>query len=197
MPSITVKDNIEEFTRNLDKFQKRQIPFATSKAMNDTAIKVQEAEVKRVQISFNNKKKWWAKGNRRTGIRVDFSNKKNMPLKASVYTNAYFAKLQEDGGTKRPISGSSLAIPTAKAPKSIRRSDGLNKVKGRSNVFISKRGVFQRMRKGKVKTLFTWSKTANISPSFKWELTANVATKRWMPIHFKKRLKQAINSAKL
>lgn len=197
MPQITVKDNIKEFTKQLDDFQKRQIPFATSKALNDTAVKAQESLIKGIMIRFNSKKKWWIKGSRRTGIRVEFSNKHRLHKGASVYTNAYFAELQEDGGIKAPVSGRALAVPTSRVPKSIRRSDGIKRATAQKNVFVDKRGVFKRMAKGKLKPLFTWARVAQISPRFKFDTTATVATKRWFPIYFKKRLDQAIRTARI
>lgn len=197
MVDITVHDNVREFTRNLNLFQRQQVPFATSRALNDTAVKAQDMLVKGVQIRFNNRKRWWIKGNRRTGIRVDFSSKKRLPIVASVYTNAYFAELQEDGGTKAPVNGKVLAIPTTKAPKALRRSDGVRRAKMKSNVFVSKKGVFQRMAKKKLKPLFTWARVANVKPRFKFDVTVRAAVNRWFPIYFKKRIQEAISTAKI
>lgn len=197
MVDITVHDNVREFTKNLNIFQRQQIPFATSRALNDTAVKAQDLLVKGVQIRFNNRKRWWIKGNRRTGIRVDFSSKKRLPMVASVYTNAYFAELQEEGGTKAPVSGKVLAIPTAKAPKSLRRSDGVRRAKQKSNVFVSKKGVFQRMAKKKLKPLFTWARVATVRPRFKFDITVRTAVNRWFPVFFRKRIQEAIASAKI
>ena len=194
---ISVKDNVNEFIKRLDSVQRRQIPFATSQAINDTAVKGQEAVVKGIKIRFNSRKKWWVKGNRKTGIRVNFSSKKKIPMVASVYTNAYFAKIQEEGGIKKATSGTSLAIPTTKAPKSLKRSDGVKRALSKSNVYVSQKGVFRRMAKGKVKPLFTWAKVANIKPAFKFEITMRTAVNRWMPINFRKRLKKALATAKL
>ncbi|MEM7617161.1 MAG: hypothetical protein AAF195_02130 [Pseudomonadota bacterium] len=197
MIDIVVKDNIKEFTKKLDFIQKRQIPFATSRALNDTAITVQNAIVNKVIVTFNNRKKWWVKGNRRTGIRVDFSNKKRMPLKSSVYTKAYFAELQEKGGTKSPVNGSKLAVPTNKAPKSLRRSDGVKRALQQKAVFVDKRGVMRRMAKGKLKPLFTFTNIAQVKPRFGFTKSAINTTNRWFPRYFNKRLKQAIASAKI
>lgn len=194
---ISVKSNIKEFTKNLNLFQKSQIPFATSRALNDTAIKGQESTVKKVQITFNNRKKWYNKSNRKTGIRVNFSNKNKLPITASIYTNAYFLGLHEKGGIKRPVSGSSIAVPTNKAPNTLRRSDGVSRAKTRKNVFVSSKGVFQRMARRKIKPLFTWARIANIRPQLGFERTNQVSVKRWFPIFFRKRIEQAIKTAKL
>lgn len=197
MVDISVRDNVKEFTRNLNYFEKTQVPFALSRALNDTAVQAQKDLVKGIQIRFNSRKKWWIKGSRRTGIRVDFSNKNRKPIMASVYTNAYFAELQEKGGTKRPVNGSVLAVPTDRAPKSLRRSDGIARAKQKSTVFVSKKGVFQRMSKNKLKPLFTWARVANVTPRFKFNITVTTSVKRWFPIYFRKRLDQAIATAKV
>lgn len=197
MIDISVKDNVREFTRKLNHVEKQQVPFATSRALNDTAVKAQESLVKGILVRFNNRKKWWIKGNRRTGVRVDFSSKRKVPMMSSVYTNAYFAELQEKGGTKTPVSGSVLAVPTDRAPKSLHRSDGVRKAKANNAVFVDKRGVFRRMARGKLKTLFTWVRVATVRPRFKFDVTVRTAVKRWFPIYFKKRLAEALRTAKL
>ena len=146
---------------------------------------------------YTNRKKWYIKGNRRTGVRVKFSSKNRLPIKATVYTNAYFAKLQEDGGIKAPKAGKVLAVPTDRAPKRIWRSDGIHIAKQNAKVFVSRRGVFQRMSKNKVKTLFTWARNAKVNPALRFELTARVTAKRWFNIYFKRRIDAALKTAKL
>lgn len=194
---FVVKDNVKQFSRKLDLVQKRQVPFATSRALNDTAVKCQENIVINIQHRFNNRMRWYVKGSRRTGIRVEFSSKKRLPMKAEVYTNAYFAELQEQGGVKAPVSGKALALPTTNTPRKLHKSHGVRLAKADSAVFVDKRGVFKRMRKGKLKLLFTWARSAQIRPRFRFEQTAATTAKRWFPRYFEKRLQQALSTMKL
>ena len=192
---LVIKDNIDKFIRELNRIERRQVPFATSRAMNDTAIDAQNAIVKAIQIRFKNKKKWWTKANRRTGVRVNFSKKDK--LKAGVYTNAYFAKIQEDGGIKTPRSGKNLAIPTDNALKRFRKSSGAREALKQANTFATGKGIYKKVgKKGKLKKLFSFSPSANIKPKFKFELTARVAVNRKLEINFKKRLREALRTAR-
>ncbi len=190
---LVVKDNVADVIRSLDTIQRRQIPYAMSRALNDTAVDAQGAVVSQAQRVFENRKRWWIKGNRRTGIRVGFSNKTN--LVASVYTNAYFAKQQEHGNVKTP-RGSKIAVPTDKAPKRLFRSDGVSKAKTNSKVFSDRRGVFQRMSRGKLKMLFSWTPSAVVTPRFSFGATAKLRAQQRIKRHFQRRLAQALRSAR-
>jgi len=206
--TINVQSNIKEFTRDLSRMAKEQIPYATSRAMNDTMVQAQEAEVSNVQAVFNNKVKWWNKANRRTGIRVEFSNKKN--LTAAVYTGAYFATMQEDGGIKRPHQGKRLAVPAQGIPKKYRNTPGASgaaKALKEPRTFIFNGGYGKRdftpgiwQRKGKkrlpIRLLFHWETAANIKPRFRFIATArDTVDKRFMR-NFSQRLDQAIATAR-
>lgn len=196
MVEISVKDNIKEFTRHLGHIQKKQIPFATSRAMKDTAVDAQDAVVIQVQQVFDNKKKWWTKGNRRTGIRVDFSKKND--LHASVYTNAAFASLQEEGGTKTPHRGRVLAIPTDNTPKRFAKAGGARALLQSSNkVFSSSKGIYRRQgKKGIPQLMFSYVRSATIRAVFGFADTCMKTVKARFKVNFEKRLEQALRTAK-
>ena len=191
---IIVKDNIKEFTRWLDEIHKKQIPFATSRALNDTAVDVQEAEVSVVKRVFRSLKTWWLK-QQPTGIKVKFSNKQN--LHARVFTDAYFAEIQEKGGTKKPRRARNLAIPTEKVPKKYRTSHGAKEmIEQRNKVFATPKGVFRRTGKRTIQLLWSLSPVAIIKPRFPFHETAEQIALRRFNVHFPERLKQAIATAK-
>lgn len=193
MVELVIRDNIDEFVKQLNIVQRQQVPFATSRALNDTAVDAQGSIVQRVQQVFDNRKKWWVKGNRRTGIRVKFSNKKN--LTSAVYSEAYFADLQEDGGIKRP-RGSKLAIPTKKVPKRLHKSTGVRDAKTNPRVFSDRRGVFQRMARNRLKMLFSWTSSAAVQPRLGFEKTARARAQSRFRRHFARRLNQALKTAR-
>ncbi len=195
MVNIVVKDNIKEFTRNLSAIQKKQIPFATSKAINDVAIDAQNKIVEKITRTFSNRKKWWLK-QQPTGIKVKFSKKTD--LKASVFTKAYFAEIQEKGGTKTPKTSGNLAIPTNYVPKKYRTSHGAkDMINERQKVFKNSKGVFRRQGKNKVQLMWSLSRTAQVKPRFEFYKTAESAVKQSFRRHFEQRLKQALATAKV
>jgi hypothetical protein len=194
MVELSVRTNIKQFERWLNKDARKQIPYATSRALNDSAIDAQKAVVENVQKRFKNRKKWWLK-QQPTGIKVKFSKKKD--LHSRVYTNAYFAKIQEEGGIKSPRSGRNLAIPTDKVPRKHRNSHGArDMVNQGKRIFHTPRGVFKRNSKKRITLLFNFSPTAKIVPRMGFESTVRDTVKKKFSLHFEKRLKQALQSKK-
>ncbi len=191
---IRLDSNIREFTKWLTEVQKEQVPYATSRALNDTAVDAQNSLVKAVTGIFKNRKRWWLK-QQPTGIKVKFSNKRD--LAARVHTSAYFAQIQQDGGVKKPKTAKNLAIPTAAVPKKYRTSHGARDMMAdKKNVFSTPKGVFRRTGKKKLTLMWSLSPTATIKGVFKFGDIVTKVVNRRFEVHFKKRLDQALNSAK-
>lgn len=125
MIAFDVRSNVKEFVKHLDKVQRKQIPFATSRAINLTARDAQKDIINAMPATFNVTKKWWME-RQPTGIKYKGSDKTN--LEATIYTLAYFMRLQEHGGTKRPFKGRGILVPTVDTPKSGRKARGSKKL---------------------------------------------------------------------
>jgi hypothetical protein len=191
---ISLKGNIKEFTKHLTMLEKQQVPYATSRAINDTAVDGQESVQEAIPHIFNNRKRWWLK-QQPTGIKVKFSNKQN--LHAKIHTSAYFAKLQSEGGIKTPKTARNLAIPTEAVPRKYRTSHGAKEMSAdRANVFRTPKGVFKRSGKKKITLLWSFSPSATIKRVFNFHEIIEKVVKRRFEQHFKKRLTQALSSAK-
>ncbi len=191
-----LQSNIKEFTRDLTAIQKQQIPFAASRAINDTAVQAQDEVVSTIPRVFNNLKKWWLK-QQPTGIKVKFSNKAN--LHAAVHTSAYFAKIQEEGGVKQPRRAKNLAVPTEKVPKRYRTSHGARELMdAQKNVFRTPKGVFKRTGKKRYPIVLLWSfaPSAKVRPRFGFYDTCKAVVMRRFETNFKMRLSQALATAK-
>lgn len=191
---IRLDSNIREFTKWLTEVQKEQVPYATSRALNDVAVDAQSSVVKSITGIFQNRKKWWLK-QQPTGIKVKFSNKRD--LVSRVHTSAYFAQIQQDGGTKKPKSAKNLAIPTAAVPKKYRTSHGAREMMAdKKNVFSTPKGVFRRTGKKKLTLLWSLAPAAKIIGVFKFADIITKVVNRRFEQHFRKRLEQALNTAK-
>tara|TARA_B100001179_G_scaffold225397_1_gene205232 strand:+ start:129 stop:731 length:603 start_codon:yes stop_codon:yes gene_type:complete len=194
MVDFIVKDNIKEMTRWLNSVQRKQIPFATSRALNDTAIDGQKSIIAAIPRIFKSRKKWWLK-QQPTGIKVKFSNKRD--LTATVHTSAYFAEIQEKGGIKTPKRGRNLAIPTNDVPKKYRTSHGAkDMMREKNNVFSTPKGVFKRTGKKKLTLLWSLAPTAKIKARFGFVKILEKVVKRRFKKHFETRLRQAMATAK-
>jgi hypothetical protein len=147
----------------MDNMEKKQLPFAVSLTLNKLAVKAQEDICGNVRKVFNNSNKWYDK-RQRTGIKVSFADKQQ--LVASVYTRAHFAFIQEEGGIKKPYSGSSLAVPTGNIPKRQRNSKALRAVQGDRSIFRLGSTIYKRISNQKLQRLYSLTPQAKIRPRF-------------------------------
>lgn len=122
---LKVKNNIKQVQREWGKVVSRQIPFITAVALTRTAKDCQSEIIEEIPNKFNVTKKWWLP-RQPTGIKIIPAKKHS--LTSWVYTRAYFASLQEHGGTKTPFSGRSILVPDKRAPKYAKRAGGHRKI---------------------------------------------------------------------
>jgi len=122
---INVKNNIKEFTKGLNSFQKRQVPFVAARTLTDVAFKVRENAIeKSFPQAFKNSvvASRMAKGR----LRVMKAQKRdyNMGmLSAKVLDKSsnpleYLLKHQR-GGMKQAKSGNYIAVPSVKIKKKL------------------------------------------------------------------------------
>lgn len=181
-------------TKYLNRVERNQVPFATSRALNDTAKAAQGMIISRIGRVFANKKTWW-KERQPTGVKIIRSNKKN--LSAYVYSKAYFLELHEEGGIKTSKKGNNLAIPAKIAPKRFKKSGGARQLlNSNPRAFSTKTGIYRRRGKKRVEKLFTYSRTANINPVLDFKKTTRRAVIKHFERNFKKRLSQALKTAR-
>ena len=77
MISINVKSNVKQFTKGLRRIEKKQIPFATARALTWTAQDAQKWLIKKIPSIFNVNKKWWLK-QQPTGIKIKPAKKNDL-----------------------------------------------------------------------------------------------------------------------
>jgi len=122
---INVKNNIKEFTKGLNSFQKKQVPFVAARTLTDVAFKVREnAITKSFPQAFKNSSvaSRMAKGR----LRVMKAQKRdyNMGMLSAkvLYKSSnpleYLLKHQR-GGMKQAKSGNYIAVPSAKIKKKL------------------------------------------------------------------------------
>jgi len=177
---LKVKNNIKKIRKQIDALHDRQLPFVTALALTRTAQAAQKKVQDDIPKHFKVTKKWWLK-QQPTGIRIISAKKKD--LTAWVYTDAYFAPLQEYGGQKTPHKGRALLIPSKNSPKYSRRSGGSAKVfKNKKTIFHNgspfvetARGVKVLQRVGKrrypLKVIYNVKRAAEVKPEFDFRET--------------------------
>lgn len=194
--TINIKSNIKEFTKGLNFIHKDQIPYATSRTINDITYKAQVEVKRQIPNIFDNKKVWWK--NRDTGIQRTKSTK--YKLEAKVYTGSknYFAYLQNEGGIKKPAKNKKLTIPFKQnVPRSRLKSGSARKYLNQKNVFISNDIILQKKYKNqKAVALYRLVKKAKIKPRFNFYKICTGVLNSNLEKCFYLNLHKAINSAK-
>ena len=141
--NLNVSANIKEVTRQLSRTQKRQIPFATSRALNDTAFNIARKDLpKFADRIFTGGAVPFTK----RGFKFIKSNKKT--LTAFVFIDKLqgaYMKFQVDGGVRLP-KRKAIMIPTNK----LRVNKYGNITRGtRTNIINNKSKYFKGVPKGR------------------------------------------------
>jgi hypothetical protein len=157
--AINIKSNVKRVSRHLTKIQKKQIPFAISQALNDTAFQLTKGGGRRGINSVLGKAtnetfamKTGGKGASRftrTGFKYDKSNKRD--LTAWVYFDpasgdGEYLELQVFGGIERP-KRKFLLVPTLARKSLTDRFGNLNN-KTLDGILKNKEKFFQGSPKG-------------------------------------------------
>lgn len=191
--TIDVTSDFNRLKHYMEDLEKKQLPFAASLTLNKLAVKAQEAISHNIPQLFNNRKTWWHK-NQPTGIKVQFSHKHN--LVSAVYTRAYFAKIQEEGGIKKPYRGNNLAIPTEHVLNSSRNSKALRSTQSEPNVFKLGKSIYCRSGNKQLKRLYSLTPQAHVKARFHFKDTAMSVFRNQFDQLFTRSFNYALRTAK-
>ena len=193
---IKVKSNVKQVANMLNKYQRRQIPYATARGLTWTVQGAQRTIINDLSNRMTKTRKWALK-QQPTGVKITPAKKDN--LTASVYTRAHFAENQEEGGTKFPYKGRALAVPTARVPKSRRKSGGARIMMKQKKTFANRRGIY-RKKGGKknpsIEKLYTLTTSARIMPRMRFRQTASMYCVNRFQYHFMRSLRMALRTAR-
>jgi len=222
MPAkITVRSNLRQFTRKLPPFLKRQVPFATSVALNETAKKAAKAQRAQAQRIFDRPTPFLLNGiyspRGRGSFRGRRSTKRDLSavlvpgLKgrnrfddASARINEVI-RIQTEGGTRLPKKRA-LVVPTSSARLNKYGNLTRNRVQtllARSDVFSAGRaqglppGIYQRKRGGGLKMLIAYEPDARYSRAFPYYRIAKGVVRSQFDKEFRKAFKKAVSTAKI
>jgi len=196
MISISVKADIDRFARDLDRQYVKQLPFATAKALTDTAKDVQAAETKALPEVFDRPTPFTMRA-----FAIRAARKNN--LTATIYVRpiqAGYLRLEIEGGTLQPKKRA-LVLPTdlptnqyGSIPKG-----AVRRLLARPDVFSGKvrgvAGIWQRTPRGLL-LLISYAPRATYRKLFPfYEIGERVAKQRIEP-NFRKAWAQAVATAR-
>lgn len=186
------------FVKNAQK----QVAYAASKAINRTAIEVQNHEVSKELPGSLKIRSPWLKPRTKFGVNIRFASKAK--LFASVGSQAPWLALVEKGGTKLPPR-KALPIPTDAIDTSRRRkrSEKPKQLIGSNGGFVLKfkkggAGIFKRHGKarGDIKALYIFKSQAQVNDTLNfYEAGLHVVNHRYLSI-FSEELSKAFATAK-
>lgn len=190
----------------------KQVRFASSRAINDTAKEVQAFTVGELlpeKFTLRSKGTPWQKPGNKLGFNIKFANKNN--LEGRVGSQANWLRLQEDGGEK-VVAGHRVAIPTSywkkkaeimarkKKPKALLA--GRVRING-NRVFVAKmgsgmEGIFVRDGKERLKIhkLFTFVDEADVKGALHFVESGKEIVRKNFQKNFGRALADALVTAK-
>lgn len=184
---------------NLDK----QVRFASSVAINKTAVLVQNAEYEASNKAFEERSAW-GRPKTKYGYNITkYAKKNDADMEAIVGTKAFWVKMQVTGGlkTKDANKYSPQFIPTAAIAQSkgrkVPRQLSITKLKAnpvKAHAFQINGNWFRRIGKT-IEPIFMQTFTAKIKPVFKFQEVGETVFKAEYPAKFKEAFSMALATA--
>lgn len=200
---FTIESDINKTIKQVGKFYAKQVPFATSVALNETAKDIQQAEQKALPRELDNPTPQTVKG-----IRMFRSSKRN--LESGVFIIPHidkFLRYQIHGGTRPPRSKTE-AVPVQVRLNKYgnipgRRQGKLGKLINRPDTFSGTikgvAGIWQRGKgrnRNRVTLLVAYEPRTRYTRKFNfYQHAQRTASSRW-PRNFNRSLTAAIRTAK-
>lgn len=197
--------NIDAFMGRFEAVASRQLPFALSRALNDTAEDVRKAEVATMRRVFDRPTPYTL-----NAFQIRPSTKAS--LSAVIETRPVqgpYLERQADGGIQLP-KGRAVLLPV----RVVRNAYGnlpvgaVKKLLGRSDVFVARQrnaktahltpGIYQRGFGDSKKPilLIAFKDQIKNKPIYDFEGTARVTAEASFPDHFATRFAEAVNTAR-
>jgi len=207
--------DLKAFEDILTDAKDRQIPFATSRALNDVALGVQSSEREGIGRRFILRRPDWIL----KGVKIPrFSNKNDKPISVSVEMDQGAGRGNimskfEGGGTKTSTAGHDVAVPIAARPaitdivpaelrpKALELQQVGNSVRGKNRTFLvtlksGKRGIFQRVGPGNIRLLYWLTPSVQLPAILEFYANAKARIPALWVEAFRKRFAEAKATAK-
>ena len=209
---IKIKSDFRRAKRYLTEVQKKQIPFATARAITQTLQVARRDEIVRVNRDIDRPVPWTERGFRVTGA-------KKTTLTGRLYIlpdQLKYMKYQIFGGVRMP-RGSALALRPAKTrPGDIQPNKYGNVPRTKQARALLSKGAFSgtvngvagiwkpptktktgKLRKGsRMKLLLAYERQATYRPIFRFHITGEKSINRNWPHIWQRSIQDALRSAK-
>jgi hypothetical protein len=193
---LSFAHNIREVERDLSDLARRQLPFATSLALNETAQAVEREAAADLERRLDRPTPFT-----RRGLLVLRSSKAR--LWADVLfkdLQAAYLRWQEGGGTRNP-KGRAIPVPVALPVNAFGNMPrgAVKRAAGRADVFSGRPGggrlppgLYQRLKGGGLRMLVAFEPRADYEPRLDFEASAERTARAFFPPAFERALRRAI-----
>ena len=198
---MTIKGDIDHARRHMSDLQKKQIPFATSLAMNWTANEIRDYQKRRMVIDLDRPTTQTV-----NSVRVKSASKRK--LRASVFLLPWadeYLQFQIEGGRRQP-RGRYEALPRnlkldARGNIGGRWKGRIRKLINQKNTFVEQRGtvlgLWRRRARGKAELLLEFkNRSMQYQARFPFYRYASIESRRRWPANFKKAMQVATSTAR-
>lgn len=196
---MNVRGDVREVERMLTRLQRRQVPFATAQALNDTAFAARKAEMVQAEQKLHKPTPFTVKG-----FQVNKARKSNLRAQVFIEPKRWkYLKWQVEGGTRR-ATGRGTGVPTEHRKLNRYgnipgRRKGL--VKGKRQFIATIRGisgVWERYGRGgkQVRLLVAFERSVEYAKRFPFYKIAEGVARNTFVRHFNRRLARALRSTR-
>jgi hypothetical protein len=200
---ISAQTNIDQITRGLTRTQRKQIPFATSKSLNDIAFKARTLVINKIwPKAFQVRNRSFPKA----AFRIRKSKKAPSPALATPAVlfdqlGRDYLKRHTTGGRKTARDGRHIAVPSSnlkRGAKGVRKGFRPREALDRDDTFKNRKGnaILQRQKGGKVKVLYVLTHSARIDKRFRFFEDIEKMYRARFPFIFARNLRNALRTAR-
>ena len=218
---ISVKSDIKKLSKGLSTIQRKQIPFATSKALNATAFDAQKSVKTALDLQLDKPTAYTKRG-----VQVEKSTKKNLVAKVGFRSRKFgkgqgaipqadYMARQIKGGTRVP-RGVAIPVPV---PSNMKPNKFGNIPRGKIDRLLADKdkyfsgvpkgtkdgaGIWQRMpanskrkkKGGKIRMVIAYEPKAVYQPRFRFKSVVEKSVKQNFSKRFQSAMRQALKSAR-
>ena len=205
---VVIKSNIDQVVKGLSRIQRKQIPFATSVAINDTAFGLQKEIKRQMPQKLDRPTPWTVSGvlvrkSKKTDLEafVYMAGARGLP-KESADRNKYI-KYQVNGGTRHPKK-SKIPVPSKNMKLNKYGNMPRNRIKSliaRKDVFVGNvkgiDGIWQRNKDNSgIKLMVGFENTADYRSRLPFNRIGQGYTSSKFTRNFERALARALASAR-
>lgn len=139
---IDIKHDLKKITKHLDDLQKKQIPYATSLALNDLAFQLKDELSDEMEKKFDKPRKFTL-----NAFRVKKASKRRLRAVVYLHPSRSYLDMQFTGGKQRPSDGASVL--TTPQHKSMFKSGSNDLRRGKIGRLLGSKKAFRGTPKGK------------------------------------------------